>query len=232
MLGLKVVQTGDDAVLVKPADANDKRLKVIAKQAAAVQDIALTARRKWPMAFRADCDLGQHTCRVFARRAALLKCSSTRNDVEGVDDVDVEVLSDRQWRTWKSQLSNAERHALLHWRAGVVAAPSRQQGNPNRSTDCPNCGKDMASARHLWAECPKYNQLRAQLQQEFGLDAGWWKRQPRVTAKSGWITYAAKTREGRLKALLAANSLGIVIVEDCWKNNTQTERQRTRACRH
>ena len=115
----------------------------------------------------------------------------------------------------------------------MVAAPSRQQGNPGRSTDCPHCGKEMASARHLWAECPQYDRLRAQLQEELGLDAGWWLKQPRVTAKSGWITYAAaKSRDGRLKALIAANRLGVVIVEECWQNNARTEGQRPRACRH
>ena len=90
----------------------------------------------------------------------------------------------------------------------------------------------MASARHLWAECPKYDRLRASLQVEYGLDAGWWQRQPRVTAKSGWVTYtAAGTPDGRLKALLAANRLGIIIVEACWEKST-VEGQYARACRH
>ena len=90
----------------------------------------------------------------------------------------------------------------------------------------------MASARHLWAECSHYDDLRASLQEEHGLDAGWWARQPRVTSKSGWVTYeAARTKVGRVKALIAANSLGIQIVEDCWGRNAAEER-RAAAERH
>ena len=138
VLGLKVLQIDIEGVLVKPADSGNRRLHQIARQAALVQEIPLAARRKWRSAFRADGSLGQHTCRVFAQKAALLRCSTTRNDVEGVEDVDVEVLSDSRWKTWMAQLSDTQRHALRHWRAGVVAAPSRQQGNPGRSTDCPH----------------------------------------------------------------------------------------------
>ena len=233
VLGLKIVHMNCEEVLVRPADTRNRQLREIAQKAAWEQELPLATRKKWPTAFRADCALGQHTCRVFARKAALQRCSHTRHDVEGIDNVDVEVLSDARWRTWKSQLSEAQKHALKHQRAGVVVAPSRQQNNPSRSTGCPYCGKEMASARHLWAECPKYDRLRASLQVEYGLDAGWWQRQPRVTAKSGWVTYtAAGTPDGRLKALLAANRLGIIIVEACWKNNSTVEGQYARACRH
>ncbi|CAE8677334.1 unnamed protein product, partial [Polarella glacialis] len=226
VLGLKVVHADSEGVLVQPADLRERRPRDIARRTALEQDLSLAARRKWPAAFRANCELGQHTCRVFARRAALQKCTTSRHDVEGVEDVDVEVLSDRRWRQWKAQLSDEQKEALRHWRAGVVAAPSRQQGIPSRSTDCPHCGAQMASARHLWAECPRHARFRATLQEEYGLDDGWRKRQPRVTAKSGWVTYAAsRTREGRLKALLAANRLGIIIVKEFWKTNADTERQ-------
>ena len=106
-------------------------------------------------------------------------------------------------------------------------------GQPWSVDRLPALRKRDASARHLWAECPQYDRLRAQLQEELGLDAGWWLKQPRVTAKSGWITYAAaKSRDGRLKALIAANRLGVIIVEECWQNNARTEGQRPRACRH
>ncbi|CAE8585797.1 unnamed protein product [Polarella glacialis] len=233
VLGLKVVHADSEGVLVQPADLRERRPRDIARRTALEQDLSLEARRKWPSAFRANCELGQHTRRVFARRAALQKCTASRHDVEGVEDVDVEVLSDRRWHQWKAQLSDEQKKALRHWMAGVVAAPSRQQGNPNRSTDCPHCGAQMASARHLWAECPRHARFRATLQEKYGLDDGWWMRQPRVTANSGWVTYAAsRTREGRLKALLAANRLGIIIVKKCWKTNADTERQRPRACRH
>ena len=90
----------------------------------------------------------------------------------------------------------------------------------------------MASARHLWAECPRYDDYRAVLQAQFNIDAGWWRAQPRVTAKSGWITYdAATSTDGRVKKLIAANKLGVRIVEDCWSANANSER-RSVAHRH
>jgi len=220
VLGLKLVSASEHGVLVQPLGPTHSRLKEAARTTAMRQDVVPPVRGNRLATFRADCAAGQHTCRVFARKAALQKCSPARHGVEGMDDVDVEVLSDSRWKKWQAQLSEDQRHALRHWRAGVVAAPSRQQSMSHRGTDCPYCSQEMASARHLWAECPKYDRLRAALQEEYGLDAGWWKKQPRVTAKSGWITYAAAmSSENRLKALLAANRLGIVIVQGCWKYN-------------
>ena len=106
-----------------------------------------------------------------------------------------------------------------------MAAPTRQQGRPGASAHCPHCGAEKASARHLFAECPHYDTLRAALQQKHGLDDGWWARQPRVTAKSGWVTYgAARTVDGRVHAPLATNCLGIRIVEDCWRSLAAQEK--------
>ena len=88
----------------------------------------------------------------------------------------------------------------------MVAAPSRQQNHPGRATSCPHCGCEMASARHLWAECPHYDDYKAILQAQYDIEAGWWARQPRVTAKSGWVTYdAAANPSGRVKKLIAKN---------------------------
>ena len=122
---LKDVGWVGEGVLVRPADSGNKRLRAIARQAAFGQEIPLAARKRWPTAFRADCGLGQHTCRVFARKAALRRCNATRNDVEGVDDVDVEVLSDSRWKAWQGQLSDMQKRALLHHPLPQCCIPHR-----------------------------------------------------------------------------------------------------------
>ena len=82
----------------------------------------------------------------------------------------------------------------------------------------------MASARHLWAECHKFKPKREALEAQFGMDSGWWQRQPRITSKSGWITFeAARSLHGRGKAMIAANSLGIEVVKACWQANSKAD---------
>ena len=156
----------------------------------------------------------------MAHIASLFKIHAPRHDAEGADAVDVEATSSTVWKRWKDSLSEVERCALMHWRGGAVAAPARQQRHSSRSTDCPYCGEAMASARHLWADCSRFADDRARLAAEFGLEAGWWAQQPRVTAKSGWITdKAALSPGGRGKAMVAANALGIIVVRACWAHH-------------
>ena len=47
--------------------------------------------------------------------------------------------------------------------------------------------------RHLWAECPGSGlpAVRAGLERELAVPAGWWVRTPRATAKTGWIVVGA-----------------------------------------
>jgi hypothetical protein len=179
---------------------------------------------------RADSPEGQHTCRVLGRHACLQLIEPTRYDAQGVEMVDVEALSCKEWKQWKSSLDEEDQHALRHWRAGVVASPSRQQNNPRRSTSCPFCGAEMASARHLWAECERFSPKRKQLERQFGMDSGWWQRQPKITAKSGWITFEApRSLHGRGQAMIAANQLGIDVVKACWTANLVADERYGRA---
>ena len=186
-LGLHVVQISPAGVLVQAAEGADDRVQAIATQASRRQDLSWEVRQQGRGVFKADSPDGQHVCRVAARVACLQLAQCSRNDVEGIESVDVEVLSCRRWKRWQDSLSEGDRRALKHWRAGVVASPSRQQGYKGigRSTSCPYCSKEMASARHLWAECPRFANNRRQFQQQLGMDAGWWSRQPRITSKSG-----------------------------------------------
>ena len=216
-LSLAVVSISDQGVLVEPAAGADQRIRRFATAAAREQELATQVRRAHPCAFYAEGGHGQHVCRTIAKVCCLARMSASRHDVEGAHDVDVEVLSDQAWKKWKASLREEELKALTHWRAGAVAAPSRQQGNPTRSTACPHCKKAMASARHLWAECEFFSSSRKRLEEAYGIGPQWWSRQPRITAKSGWITHAAAlSPAGRVKALIAANAMGIQVVQSCW----------------
>ena len=62
------------------------------------------------------------------------------------------------------------------------------------------------------------------------MDSGWWQRQPKITAKSGWITFeAARSLHGRCQAMIAANQLGIDVVKACWTANRVADEQYDRA---
>jgi hypothetical protein len=55
---------------------------------------------------------------------------------------------------------------------------------------------------------------RQRLCAEFAFDLGWWGRQPRCTAKTGWIIQsAAATVERRAVLQVAACQLGMLIAE-------------------
>ena len=212
---------------MEPIAGTDARIQQLATEAARKQEIAVTRRRAHPCAFYACSEHGQHVCRAIAKVCCLGRVRSTRHDAEGCADVDVEVLSDPRWKKWKSQLSFEQRQALTHWRAGAVAAPARQQGSSRlgRSTACSHCGHLMASARHLWAECPYFSSSRQTLEAAHGLDPLWWTRQPRITAKTGWITHgAALSSSSRCSAMIAANALGIEVVQSCWAVHAELAR--------
>lgn len=82
----------------------------------------------------------------------------------------------------------------------------------------------MASARHLWADCPRFASRRAELAAAWGLDGIWWERQPRVTAKSGWITLGAVlSPAARQRAAIAANAVRVDIVPSCWAVNAAAD---------
>ena len=143
------------------------------------------------------------------RRRMTLK---PRYDDEGLHHADVEVLAQREWKDWKGSLSPQTFGALRLWRGGAVVSPTRLVRA--RDPTCPFCHHEWASARHLFADCPHFEDDRKALQLKAGFDAGWWSRQPAYVLKSGWITFdAAASLGGRTKAAIAANHLGATIVE-------------------
>lgn len=176
--------------------------------------------RSFPDVFRADDNLGQHVCRVAARVACLGRAMVSRKDSEGLDRADVEAASTKVWKRWKQSIVDPDEvRALRSWRGGCVSSPSRNQSH--RSHTCHWCGVEWASARHLWAECPRFAPMRLQLEKEMSVPAQWWAEQPRCTSKSGWVTVdAAPSVEERGARMVAACRLGMAVVAACWDANT------------
>ena len=159
------------------------------------------------------------------------KNARARHDDEGVDDIDLEASSSREWTEWKKKLSTESRRLLAIWRGGAVSTPTRRAfgreaaASASPLTACPWCAAEMASARHLWAECRHFNAMRAQLQREHHMQASWWQNQPKITSKSGWITLsAARSPQKRASLQVAACRLGIRICEDLGQLRDEKER--------
>jgi hypothetical protein len=152
---------------------------------------------------------GAHVLRIVARARLLADINKGRWDRDGVEDVDLEAQSHKAWTHWKKTLSHAEGVRLLVWRAGAVKTQTRMgDGEP-----CTHCGYPLPSARHLWAECPEFDDKRKELSLLFGIPRNWWRHQPRITAKTAWITMTggASTQQ-RAERQIASALMGIEIL--------------------
>ena len=118
-------------------------------------------------------------------------------------------------------MSPQDRLLLSIWRAGASSTPTRRfrgplvdrTGAPNDVAHCPFCLQPQASARHFWADCSRFDPLRALLEAEFSIPPSWWATQPRVTAKTGWVTFDAHPQPSRRAAFqVAACRLGIEVL--------------------
>jgi hypothetical protein len=174
-----------------------------------------------------DCSQrGHHAVRIAARATLLASVKLTRNDSEGIGNVDVDASSGPRWKKWVASLSGADRTLLTIYRAGASSTPTRR-GGMMQSMDCQFCGADFASLRHFWALCPRFLASRTRLEQCYSLDPGWWASQPRCTAKSGWITFDAHVEPARRADLqVAACKLAFDILKTV---NTSSVGSRTTA---
>ena len=144
-------------------------------------------------------DSAAHTLRLQARALLLARLPPTRFDAEGAQRIDLQASSDPLWSKWRKDLSQSDTLLLTIWRAGASSTPTRRYrgplvsktGLPLNVAHCPHCGQKQASARHFWADCPHFAELRDQLQREYSIAPSWWGAQPRVTSKTGWITLDA-----------------------------------------
>jgi hypothetical protein len=198
---------------VRPRDSSPAQARAAGRAAhdAHEEDYGLPAA-----AFRPETPAGAHAARICARAIALATVHHTRMDSEGIDAIDLEAQSHPAWRAWSRSLTPTARTALAIWRGGAVWTPtrrwSRRRPEPAR---CPHCQAERASARHFWADCPRFEARRVELCTEYGMPMSWWSAQPRCTAKSGWITVAAGGPVARRAALqVAACRLGLYIMQD------------------
>ena len=197
-----------DAVWVEPAPGADPRIIQIVTQACPGQQLPL----------RVNTPKGLHALRVVARITALNAATPVRFDYEGMPDVDIEASSSPRWKKFLAGLPPQDISAVNIYRGGAVWTPSRRFARTIHlgHAACPFCSAEVCSARHLWAECtePSIAAHRSDLSRKFAIPTVWWTTQPRVTAKTAWITFAAHpSPERRVDLQIAAASLAIKIVQ-------------------
>lgn len=197
---------GTESLLLGVLPADDPRVREAARSAAATQGHGLG-----PYRFLLDSEAAAHALRVILRVRLLLKASPRRFDSEGIDDVDVEAASYPLYRRWVASLSTPQRS----YRGGAARSPTRG-GRYVPGRPCPGCGEILhPSLRHLWADCPKYAELRDSIGAAHLVPTTWWAAQPRVTAKSGWVCLrAAANPRTRGEMLIATCKLGVNILTD------------------
>ena len=163
--------------------------------------------------FTVDRKAGAHALRLAARYQCLLSVRRSRFDAEGITDVDIDASSHQTWRDWKATLDPKEKLLLSVFRGGAATSPTRRANMPFNNTSCPFCKAENASMRHFWALCPQFRSFRQEIEASFNVAHGWWVRQPRVTAKSGWITFDADPSPAvRAMLQVAACKLGLRIM--------------------
>ncbi len=99
----------------------------------------------------------------------------------------------------------------------------------DKAVPCELCGEvTYPSMKHLVVECSAFRSFRCQLDRFYGIPAGWWSAQPRVSVKSGWIAVGAASSVARRSQLqVAICRLGLVILEALG----QSMRERTAVAR-
>ena len=155
-----------------------------------------------------------HALRITARARALAQAASTRLDTEGIGRVDLEASSTRPWKSFWKGLSREQRNLVTIFRAGAMSTATRRR--LVQLPECHLCGmSEFPSTRHLLVECRHFDAARSAINTKFALSNAWWLRLPRVSSKSGWITFEAhRSQERRGELQVAINSLAIEIMCD------------------
>ena len=155
-----------------------------------------------------------HALRIVARARALAQAASTRLDTEGIGTVDLEATSTQPWKSFWKSLSREQRNLVTIFRAGATSTATRRR--LVQQPECHLCGmSQFPSTRHLLAECHHFDAARSAINTKFALSNAWWLRLPRVSSKSGWITFDAhRSQERRGEMQVAINSLAIEIMRD------------------
>ena len=107
----------------------------------------------------------RHFLRSRARRIVLNTVKASCFDVEGIGEVDREIYSQTAWIKFRKSLSSEDQKILTIWRSGVVWTPTQRFYRPGSDqmdvrTSCKWCQSPQASARHFFAECPRFDDQR------------------------------------------------------------------------
>ena len=107
----------------------------------------------------------RHFLRSRARRIVLNTVKTSRFDAEGIGEVDREIYSQTAWIKFRKSLSSEDQKILTIWRSGVVWTPTQRFYRPGSDqmdvrTSCKWCQSPQASARHFFAECPRFDDQR------------------------------------------------------------------------
>ena len=158
-----------------------------------------------------------HILRIVARARALEATSTTRLDSEGVAQVDLEASSTKPWKSFIDSLCKADRGILEIYRAGAATTLTRRNYRRDNSlcASCPSCGAATPpSLRHLVCECATYHPQRLAIRDQWRLPSNWWTTLPRVTSKTGWITFEAhpwQQRRGEMQVAVCQLAMKIMM---------------------
>ena len=82
--------------------------------------------------------------------------------------------------------------------------------DPLAARACHLCHDLTGDARHLFTECPHFDDLRSSLELEYVIPDGWWLPRLKVTTSTGFITFdAGNSVAERSRLLIASCKLGI-----------------------
>ena len=203
MLGLRFLQHDEKRGVQfgRAPDERDLRVRKIFGRKAAI----------W-----SDEQEAQHVLRV-GRARLLSRVPLTRMDAEGIEQVDVDASSSKSFKDWRNSLNPNERGLQEIFRSGAASTPTICQHMEVQAQDvCPCCGHSCKpSMRHFVVECPHFQQERRRAEEAHNMKPEVWAELPRVTTKSGWITFQAhpqKLRRGDFQA--AVCQLAICILSD------------------
>ena len=140
-----------------------------------------------------------HVLRTVCRVRALSNYNRGRNDLDGIDYVDVEACSRKPWVAFRDSLSERQQMYLNIFRCGAVSTDTRHfSGREGRAFSRPECNQCRfckallpPSMRHLVTECAFFDDIRSAASETYRLTPRWWSSLPRVTSKSGWISLYA-----------------------------------------
>jgi len=180
-----------DAVWVKPLPHCDRR---VVQFLAELDPLDLNIDRFFNVASSAT----KHALRLSARCLVMCKAATSgRYDIDGINDIDMNLQSNRKWTEYRKALSRDDANRLSFIRGGAIRTPTRRHFGRFDKTPlcCSICDAINPSARHFFEHCPGkdgvLDKSRREILAQYNISSDWWLSRPSVTSKSAWITLDA-----------------------------------------